>query len=267
MSLDFPGAARAGEPQCRYDDCRLMFRGPAVQLDEAARAFLGTSETYGRFVDAPFPRIIEQRLGGLSANLGCVNAGIDSFLSETKLFQKLDPSCQVVVQLMGAQNLSNPYYRVHPRRNDRFLNATSTLREVYPELDFTEFSFNRHLLTCLWKIDADRFRVIMQNLRALWIARMRQLIDMLDRELILLWPRMEPVAHSWMGKPGLVDADMIADLGNIGLKLVEVAVEPAGDAADMVGMSFAPTEERAAAMSLGPEAHGRIAEALLPYLK
>ncbi len=49
-----------------------------------------------------------------------------------------------VIQVMGAQNLSNRFYRVHPRRNDRFLEGVRPAgSRSISEVDFTEFHFNR----------------------------------------------------------------------------------------------------------------------------
>ncbi len=55
-----------------------------------------------------------------------------------------------VIQVMGAHNMSNRFYAVHPRRNDRFLRASlGCCKTIYPEVDFTEFNFTRHMLTAL----------------------------------------------------------------------------------------------------------------------
>ena len=75
-----------------------------------------------------------------------------------------------VVQVMGAQNLTNRFYTVHPRRNDRFLRAAPDLQALYPEVDFTEFHFTRHLLRTLRWSSADRFEVVAEELRAVWVA-------------------------------------------------------------------------------------------------
>ncbi len=36
---------------------------------------------------------------------------------------------------MGAQNLSNRFYAVHPRRNDRFLRASTLMKTIFREVD------------------------------------------------------------------------------------------------------------------------------------
>ena len=131
---------------CRYGTSRILFRGPRRLLDGSYVAFLGSTETYGRFVEAPYPALLEDRLAVSCVNFGVVNAGVDLYLNDPGVMGLAAGAGAKVVQVMGAQNLSNRYYSVHPRRNDRFLRASDRLEALYPEVDFTEFHFVRHLL-------------------------------------------------------------------------------------------------------------------------
>ncbi len=68
------------------------------------------------------------------------------------------------MQAVGLANLSNTFYSVHPRRNDRFLGATPRLRALYPEMDFTDFAFARHLLHSLSALASRRFSEVTAQL-------------------------------------------------------------------------------------------------------
>ena len=68
---------------------------------------------------------------------------------------------------------------MHPRRNDRFLRASERLQSLYPEVDFTEFHFNRHLLGRLQELSEERFAEIAGELRQAWLARMKHLLTLL----------------------------------------------------------------------------------------
>ena len=46
---------------CRYGMSRIMFRGPKRRLDNPYFACIGGTETYGKFIDRPFPALIEKR--------------------------------------------------------------------------------------------------------------------------------------------------------------------------------------------------------------
>ena len=131
---------------CRYGASKQLFRGPRRRLEGDFVAFLGGTETYGKFMETPYPAMIEHETGVRSVNLGCVNAGIDAYFSDKSLLDICSKARATVIQVMGAQNMSNRFYAVHPRRNDRFLKASGLLEKIYPEVDFTDFSFTRHLL-------------------------------------------------------------------------------------------------------------------------
>jgi predicted Zn-dependent protease len=67
-----------------------------------------------------------------------MNAGLDAFLHAPQVLALAGAARVTVVQAMGAQALSNRYYRVHPRRNDRFLGPSPALSALFREVDFTE---------------------------------------------------------------------------------------------------------------------------------
>ena len=70
-----------------------------------------------------------------------------------------------VIQILGAHNMSNRFYTVHPRRNDRFLRASPMLRGIYHDVDFTEFNFTRHMLSRLREISEERFALVVEELK------------------------------------------------------------------------------------------------------
>ncbi len=107
---------------CRYGMSRILFRGPKRRLDSPYVAFVGGTETFGKYIDRPFPAIIEKEIKRTCVNFGTVNGGV------------------------GANFLSNRFYSVHPRRNDRFLRASTVLQAIYSDVDFADFTFTRHML-------------------------------------------------------------------------------------------------------------------------
>ena len=271
MAYAFPGDGALDYFPCRYGNSRLLFRGPRRDIERAYVAILGGSETYGKFVPDPFPDLIERELGLPVANLGCMNAGPDVFLNEESITLIAARACVTVVQLLGAQNLSNRYYAVHPRRNDRFLGATPLLRAIFPRVDFTEFNFTRHMLRALQHSSADRFEVVAEELRAAWVARTKQLLSCLTGPTILLWmsdlappspTRRVDLAHN----PMLVDAEMVATVRGYAQGYVQVIHSAQARAQGVQGMAFGPLEAPAAALVPGPLAHHEVAKALLPLI-
>lgn len=273
MVYAFPGAGALDYFPCQYGTSRLLFRGPRRNIDRAYVACLGGTETYGKYVPTPFPVLLEEAVDLPVVNLGCVNAGADVYLNEAPVADLASRAQAVILQITGAQNLSNRYYTVHPRRNDRFLGATPLLRSLFREVDFTEFHFTRHLLTSLAGRSPDRFEVLAEELRAAWVTRMKLLLSRLHCPVVLLWlgEGAPPAPGSRLRTshdPMLVDAEMLAAIRPEAAALVEVAVPAQSRTAE--GMVFGPMETPAAAGLPGPAAHLRIAEALAaalqPYL-
>lgn len=272
MSFEHPGGSLPETAPCRYGTSRLWFRGPRRSFDAPYAAVLGGSETYGRYLRHPFVARVEEVLDFPCVNLGCINAGTDTFLNAPDVLGIAAAAQVTVIQLMGAQNLSNPCYRVHPRRNDRFLQPTPALTKLYPEIDFTEFNFNRHLLAVLHRTDPARFETLRAALRAAWLDRMRSLIAALGNPVVLLWLRYAPEGAGCAGQqlgpePLMIDPPLVGRLRPLVRAVVEVPVARAGRSADLDGMLCGPLDQPAAAHELGPKAHHDIAARLSRTLR
>ncbi len=189
---------------CQYGMSRNLFRGPKKQLNKPFIACIGSTDTFGQTVPAPFPILLERQLKRPVANFGIVNAGVDAFLKDPCLLELCKNSQQTVIQIMGAQSLSNDYYAVHPRRNDRFIRAHDKLRELYPTVDFTEFHFTRHLLSHLEATDKDRFDILRKHLRRTWRRKMKLLCDALPHKPYFLWLSSREISEK---ENGLLEAD------------------------------------------------------------
>lgn len=261
MAFVQPGDGALDYFPCHYGASRLAFRGPRRDLTGEYIAMLGGSETYGRFVVAPFPALVEEALGIPVANLGCQNAGPDVYLADRAVLEVAAAAHLAVVQVTGAQNLTNRYYTVHPRRNDRFIAATPLLRSLYREVDFTEIHFTRHLIAVLAGKGEERFAPIRAELKALWLQRMQALLQRLPRRRVLL--RMEGRG----GGSGLVGRGMVEALRPLASACVEVAASPAARAEGVRAMRFSPADEAAAHDLPGAAAHRETAEALLPVIE
>ncbi len=271
MACISPGEGSLDYSPCRYGNSRLIFRGPQRDIERAYVAALGGSETYGKFVAAPYPDLMERELGLPVANLGLMNAGPDVFLQEVEITRIAARACVTVVQLLGAQNLSNRYYAVHPRRNDRFLGVTPLLRSIFPRVDFTEFNFTRHMLRSLQHNSPDRFEVVAEELRAAWVTRMKQLLARLNGRVILLWmadiaPPSPTRRVDLDQSPLLVDVEMVAAIRPLASAYVQSVSSAEARAQGLAGMSYAPLDAPAAAGVPGPWVHREVADALLPVI-
>lgn len=254
--------------QCRYGQSKLLFRGPRRSLKKDYYAFIGGSETYGKFIERPFVDQVEEATQTPCANFSAVNAGVDAFVHDPSLIGLCGRSKATIVQIMGAQNMSNRFYTVHARRNDRFLKASTLLQTIYREVDFSEFSFTRHMLTTLKAISPQRFAAIEMELRAAWISRMELMLRQIGGRRIILWlrePQPELGSNADLGaEPLFVDRSLVERLEKLVDEIVEVDV--AGGRGNLQGMAFGPLEAPAAREMLGVGMHQRIAERLVTVL-
>lgn len=269
MAYEYAGDSALDYFPCRYGQSKLLFRGPRRKLDGPYTAVLGGTETYGKFVAEPYPALLEQALGLPVVNFGYMNAGADVFVGEPVIVDACSKARVTVIQLMGAQNMSNRFYAVHPRRNDRFLRASTLMKTIFCEVDFTEFHFTRHMLSVLKARSPEKYALVEDELKSAWVARMRHLLQKIEGKTVLLWIAGHPGEDKdGLGpEPLMIDADMVAAIRSFATDLVRVSPSEAAMRAGTEGMHFAPLDEPAAAAVPGPRVHQEVAGALAPVLK
>ncbi|SEV95897.1 hypothetical protein SAMN05444851_0547 [Aliiroseovarius sediminilitoris] len=267
MAYDTLGKGPLNYQLCRYGTSKILFRGPKKKLATPYIAVLGGTETFGKYLPHPYPDLLQLELGLQVANFGCQNAGVDAFLHDHGLLTLCNRAKVTVLQVPGAHNMSNRFYSVHPRRNDRFLRGSNLLKELYGEIDLTEFNFTRHLLTALHDTSAERFAKIVQELRTAWVARMKLLIAKLDCEVVLLWladHRISEGAQNGINgsDPLFVDRDMVRAIAPFVADVVEVAVSRQQKEDGHRGLVYADMDEPATRDMLGNIAHQNASRAV-----
>ncbi|PUB14792.1 DUF6473 family protein [Yoonia sediminilitoris] len=260
---------------CRYGASRMLFRGPRRRLDRPYIAFIGGTETYGKFISKPFPAQVEKIMRQTCVNLGCVNGGIDAFVNDPTIMEICQGADMTVVQIMGANLLSNRFYSVHPRRNDRFLRASTVLQAIYQDVDFSDFSFIRHMLGALHAKSPDRFETVVKELREAWTARMTNMLRQTGRRTILLWFSEDDLNDEhWSDRSNQLQADplfvtraMLEDLRPLVQDIV--VVNPSSEALSQgtCGMIYPESQESAASEMMGVDCHTEACAALIPSLR
>ena len=271
-SIDEDGISYA---PCRYGESRLLFRGPRKRLDRPYLAFLGGTATYGKFVKRPFSMIVEKAMRQTCVNLGCVNGGIDAVLMDQQVIDICSGADMTVIQIMGAQAQSNRFYSVHPRRNDRFLGASTILQAIYHDVDFSDCAFTRHMLGKLHATSTDRFETVVGELREAWSARMRTLISRVGENVILLWFSDVPMSDvHWSQHPNHLQADplfvtkaMVEDLRPLVRDIVEVTPSSTAPAKVLRSAGRSTSQRQAAMEMLGPACHKEAAQHLIAALR
>ncbi|SFR18731.1 DUF6473 family protein [Poseidonocella sedimentorum] len=252
---------------CSYGASCLRFRGPAQPLEGDYVAFLGGTETFGRFVRRPYPDLVHDQIAQTGVNLGVVHAGPEAFLEDPGISEICAGARLTVIQIMGAGALSGPHYRVHPRRNDRIVEVLPLLRGMFETVDFSEHDFLRHLLHDCAEASPRRFRILVDALCQAWVARMQALISAIPGEVLLFWfaDRVPPKAQSYAleREPLFVTAPMIDKLHGARVSCLELPASLDALGEGTAEMYYDPREFTAAHTQLGQLAHLEAAQALV----
>ena len=265
MSYHQAGPCRPEEAVCQYAGSKRWFRGPASALAKPYVACVGGDETFGRFVETPFPAVLEARLGETCANFGSLFCGVEAMSRDQGLLDLINRSQLCVLQAPCVSYQSNRFYRVHSRRNDRFLEPMQDLVDLYPEEDFTEVHFVRHLLGKLHAKSDARFDLIAQELRAGWVRNLQSLLGRIVPPVALLCLRVQrDHAHEQEMIP--VEDAMIDQLRPKCAGVVQRSVCVSGESDELEDMLFGTLQVPMAAHMIGPSAHRAIADAVLPVL-
>ncbi len=260
---------------CHYGMSRNCFRGPRRALDGSYIAVMGGTNTYGKFIERPYPSLMEKAVGKPCVNFGLINASVDAFVHDPTIIAACHDAELTVVQIMGAQNLSNRFYKVHPRRNDRFLGASTVLRAIYDDIDFADFNFTRHMLGALYKRSHERFEILREELQAAWIARMSMMLQQVGSKVVLLWMSDAPLSNDpWHERPQPLRADpmfvtraMVDQLRPRVIEVIEVEPTAAARVQGTKGMVFPLLHADAAAEVLSVATHYETADQMVPVVR
>ena len=275
MKQEYIFGAELAYTPCRYGSSRMLFRGPRRRLDRPYIAFLGGTATFGKFIERPFPALVEKEIRQTCVNLGCVHGGIDTYVNDTTVMDICSGADMTVLQITGSSNMSNRFYSVHPRRNDRFQKPSTVLKAIYDEVDFSIFTFTTEMLATLMAASPERFDIVVTELSQAWIARMRQLLHQIGRNVTLLWLSEDELTDThWSERidplktePLFVTKSMVEELRPLVSDIVQVTPSRAAIAAGTRGMVFPEGHERAAAQMMGLAGHAEVSDALVHSLR
>ena len=148
-------------------------------------------------------------------NLGVQHSGAGFYTEDDAIHEIIENAQVVFVEAPSVVNQSNPFYRVHPRRNNRFMTAFGPLYDLFPEADFVECHFTKHLITKLITIDAARADIVFRTLQDEWVRNVTIMRARWRAKTVVHWykkpqasqPEFEfPVADLIGFYPGMYDA-------------------------------------------------------------
>ena len=188
-----------------------IFRGPAVDLSQPFVAFIGAAQTFGRFVETPFPTILSQRLGVQTLNLGVGGAGPRHFLAPRYL-ALLNKAEAVVLQVLSGRSASN----------SQFNNSAGGGLVGESPLGSAPMRAEEFLARAAQTSSRSEFAGLIEEMRADYIGSYLRLIDAIAAPKILLWlSKRQPayaedydnLPHGVLGEfPHLVNERVVAEI-------------------------------------------------------
>lgn len=156
----------------------LPMRGPDFPGGSGRRsiAFLGAAQTFGTFVDEPFPTLVGRELGVRWYNLGLGGAGPEAYAPHLPIFSTVNAADIVVVQVMSGRSASNSRLTCRDGSSTLVDNKTG-------EAEQADVAFQRI-------IDTEGFayaKRLLDESKANWANSMIELLDSITAPTVLLW--------------------------------------------------------------------------------
>lgn len=221
----------------------LKFRGPQAELaDRNYISCLGAAQTFGCFVDQPYPAHLQQSLGISALNLGYGGAGPLFFNRHPELIEIVNLGRLAVVQIMSGRSEDNSRFEskglelLTRRADGKQMSADAAWRSVL-EMRYLwkRFPVGMNLARSFCRTwgaaDAKR---LLQETRHNWVKNYIALLNSIKVPTVLLWfskrsPDFEESfdnLHDFMGVyPQLVTRDMIQQIAPQADYFVECTTE------------------------------------------
>ncbi len=177
----------------------LWFRGPALDLasSDGHITCLGAAQTFGVYVDNPFPQLLSQRFGLPVWNLGVGGADPGFFLEHPALFPLINRSSLVICQIMTAR--SSP--------NDRM--SRSRVAGMAGDTERGDHVVATDIWRRLLDDEPDRIEHSIAQSRQSWHRDVERLISMIEVPRLDFWfspkPLDRPVDVSKTSSVGMID--------------------------------------------------------------
>jgi hypothetical protein len=276
----------------------LSFRGP-LRVDTLARpgvVCLGAAQTFGCFVDEPFPELLAQDVGTSVLNLGYGGAGPRFFLRHPELLAVAARARVVVVQVMSARSEDNSVFEsggleyLRRRQDGRRVSAQHGYRELLAGPGSPTSLVGRGQRRLLAPTRRRRTAHVVAETRAAWVESYSTLLAALPVPTVLLWfsrrvpdyeEDLRSVAGLFGAYPQLVRRDMVEAVRPLADRYVEcttstglpqrlvsrftgepVTIDPAQDRPDLGGQLWSHNDYYPS-----PQMHQEAALALIPAVR
>ncbi len=190
------------------EDTGLNFRGPQPETLEKNQYFvcLGAAQTFGRFCQKPYPKILEHKLKFPSLNLGVGGAGPYYFLKTKPIWDYINKARFAIIQIMSGRSESNSLF------------DSGGLEYLTRRMDQVKIGAGPAYQELIDQKDPKYVKEIIRETRLNWIKNFQILMEKITVPKILFWfSERSPYyqencnnLHTLFGKyPQLVNAQMV----------------------------------------------------------
>jgi hypothetical protein len=92
-----------------YDYQGLELRGPKLSTNKYI-AYIGASQTFGRYCQEPYPHLLEKRLNMGTLNFGIGGKGPTYFLRNKIILEAVNKAELVIIQVLSGRSISNSVF-------------------------------------------------------------------------------------------------------------------------------------------------------------
>ncbi|MEM8946762.1 MAG: DUF6473 family protein [Planctomycetota bacterium] len=178
------------------DGTELTFRGPPAATAEGKYvACLGAAQTFGCFVEQPYPKLLESELRVPTLNLGYGGAGPRFYNRHPEVLDIINRGRLAIVQVMSGRSEDNSKFEskgleVLTRRSDgRSMSADAAWRSIL-ELRYAwkKMPLGRALARSVCRrVGASHARKLLRETRENWISSYCQLLKSIEVPTVLFW--------------------------------------------------------------------------------
>lgn len=200
----------------------VLCRGPRPGSDSPYFVAIGAAQTFGRFVERPYPVLLSESIGMPCVNLGVSGAGPSFFFENKQLMDVINGAEFVIVQVMSGRSVGNSRFELGLNQG--------TVRER--GVDNEKFIFAEDAYR---KVLAEENRIAMAQLRGevrlRWARETGELLRRIDPPKTLLWfSRRAPeykegfdgLGAYWGDFPHFINRDTIDAVKDLADNYVEV---------------------------------------------
>ncbi len=158
----------------------IMIRGPLPEQLETGGfvCAIGAAQTFGRFVEKPYLRLLGEQLGVETLNLGMAGAGPKHYSQRPKALQIVNRAALVVVQVMSGRSVSNSYFENTSAGSLKPHGAPPEVQARHAEIAYTELFDEK---------GEDFIRSLIEETRNNYVAEYLDLLSRIEVPTLLFW--------------------------------------------------------------------------------